>query len=217
MEWWSLMAARPAVGASSDTIPSQCVPLWAWASAGTFHQAMVMSVGGRPHSWLGKYGHPVGHRRAQSVPQHTICFYGLCGNMRQQHKNVPNAQSVPYYNKPFRKALSWGRVEDLDTQRTWTCPKFLNGSGNPKVIKQNSIKCLDPFLFIASPTIKAMDATVWNWTNLTSKSEKKKFTLCRTVFAECWSCTHQNLSAVTLHSFVWIPICTQLKSSSSYS
>lgn len=136
MEWWSLMAMRPAVGASSDTIPSQYVPLWAGASARTFHQAMVMSVGGRPHSWLGKYGRPVGHRRAQSVPLHTICFHGLCGNVRQKHKNLPNAQSVPYYDEPFWKALSFSWVEDLDAQCTWTCSStFLGGSGNHTVIK----------------------------------------------------------------------------------
>lgn len=148
MEWRSLMATGPAVGASSDTIPSQYVPLWAWDSARTFHQAMVMSVGGRPHSWLGKYGRPVGHRQAQSVPLHTICFYGLCGNARSKHKNVPNAQSVPYYGKPFWKALSWGWVEDFDAQCTWTYTKFLAPSGNPTVIKTLKTS-LNPFLFIA--------------------------------------------------------------------
>lgn len=113
MERRSLMAAGTAVGASSDTVPSQFVPLWAWTSAQTFHQAMVMSVGGRPHSWLGKYGGPVGHRRVQSVPLHTICLRGLCANVRQKHKNVPNEQSVLYYGKQFWKALSWVWVEDF--------------------------------------------------------------------------------------------------------
>lgn len=114
---------------------SHCEP--AWASARTFHQAMVMSVGGRPHSWLGKYGAPVGQRRVQSVPLHTICLHGLCENVRQKHKYMPNEQSVPYYDKQFCKAQSWGWVKYWDAQCTWACPKFLAGSGNHKVIKQN--------------------------------------------------------------------------------
>lgn len=117
MEWRSLMAAGPAVGASSDTIPSQYVPLWTRASDQTFHQAMVMSAGGRPHSWLGKHGRPVGHRRAQSVPLHTICFRGSCGRIvRPKRINVPNAQSVPYYHRPFCNSLSWGWVEYFNIQ-----------------------------------------------------------------------------------------------------
>lgn len=103
----------------------------AWASAQTPHQAMVMSEGGRrehTHSWLGKYGSPMGHRRTRSRSLSTQSVSTAHGDWRWKARAESEAEkgtecviwahpciSVEHFLDSNEQKF----VKDLKT-RTWT-------------------------------------------------------------------------------------------------